>query len=232
MCGDEKMKYDNIKQAVFIERLNRFVAKVKLDGEEILCHVKNTGRCREILVEGAKVYLEKSDNTSRKYTYSLISVYKGDRLINIDSSAPNKAVGEWLEKGGLFKNVTLIKPEKTYGKSRFDFYVEYEGKKAFIEVKGVTLEKDGVLMFPDAPTQRGSKHLLHLCECVKDGYEAYALFVIQTDGALYFTSNGETDKAFAENLRFAHNNGVKLLAYDCTVGADSMKIRDKVEIRL
>lgn len=226
------MKYEIIKQAVFIERLNRFVAKVSLDGKEILCHVKNTGRCREILVEGAKVYLEKSSNSSRKYPYSLVSVYKGDRLINIDSSAPNKAVGEWLEKGGLFENVTFIKPEKTYGKSRFDFYVEYGGKKAFIEVKGVTLEKDGVLMFPDAPTERGSKHLLHLCECVNYGYEAYVIFVIQMNGALYFTPNGETDKAFADNLKFAYEKGVKILAYDCNVNADSMKIKDKVEIKI
>ena len=226
------MKYKNIKQAVFIERLNRFVAKVDLEGEEILCHVKNTGRCREILVEGARVYLEKSDNTSRKYIYSLVAVFKGDMLINIDSSAPNRAVGEYLHNGGLFDNATLIKPEKTYGKSRFDFYVEHGGKKAFIEVKGVTLEKDGVLMFPDAPTERGSKHLRHLCECVKDGYEAYVIFVIQMDRALYFTPNAQTDREFAENLKLAYESGVKVLAYNCSVSEDTMQIKDKVEVKL
>ena len=232
MCGDEKMKYDNIKQAVFIERLNRFVAKVKLDGEEILCHVKNTGRCREILVEGAKVYLEKSDNTSRKYAYSLISVYKGDRLINIDSSAPNKAVGEWLEKGGLFKNVTLIKPEKTYGKSRFDFYVEYEVKKAFIEVKGVTLEKDGVVLFPDAPTQRGVKHLNGLAKWVAEGNKAMALFIVQMNNVKYFTPNKETHPEFAEVLTKAKNQGVEVIAVECEAGESTLTHGKEIDVIL
>lgn len=226
------MKYECVKPAIFIQRLNRFVARVNLDGEEILCHVKNTGRCKELLIEGTKVFLEKSSNPNRKYAYSLISVYKGDVLFNMDSSAPNRAVGEWLEKGGLFEDATLIKPETTYGKSRFDFYVEHGDKKTFIEVKGVTLERNGKALFPDAPTERGSKHLKHLCECVRDGFEAYALFVIQMDGIESFSPNDETDKAFSENLRLAAESGVNIVAYDCTVTEDTMQIRNKIEVRL
>ena len=226
------MKYTNKQKAYFISRPNRFVAKVSIDGKETDVHVKNTGRCRELLTEGAEVWLEKSSNPDRKYRYSLVTVKKGDIMVNMDSQAPNKAVGEWLSDGGLFSDVKLIRPECKYGNSRFDFYVEYEDKKAFIEVKGVTLENEGVVSFPDAPTERGSKHLRELCACIKDGYEAYVIFVIQMKGVLYFTCNAEQDPVFAQTLKKAHNEGVRILAYDCLVTEDEMKIEDKVKVKI
>ncbi len=226
------MKYSKIQKAYFISRPNRFVAKVSIDGKETAVHVKNTGRCRELLTEGAEVWLEKSANPDRKYQYSLVTVKKGDRMVNMDSQAPNKAVGEWLSEGGLFSDVKLIKPECKYGNSRFDFYVEYEDKKAFIEVKGVTLENEGVVSFPDAPTERGSKHLRELCSCIKDGYEAYVVFVIQMKDVLYFTANESRDPVFARTLKEAHNEGVKILAYDCLITEDEMKIGDSVKVKI
>lgn len=226
------MRYKEIQKAAFISRPNRFVALVSIDGKETAAHVKNTGRCRELLTEGAEVWLEKSSNPDRKYQYSLVTVKKGDRMVNMDSQAPNKAVGEWLSEEGLFTDVKLIKPECKYGNSRFDFYVEYADKKAFIEVKGVTLENDGVVSFPDAPTERGSKHLRELCECIKDGYEAYVIFVIQMKGVLYFTANACHDPVFARTLSQAHNEGVRVLAYDCLVTEDEMKIGDSVEVKI
>ena len=226
------MKYTNILPAKFIKRHNRFVAEVLLGNEAVLCHVKNTGRCRELLQEGVTVYLEKAENPARKYQYSLIAVEKGERLVNMDSSAPNKAVYEWLKKGEYFKDITLIKPESTYGNSRFDFYFEYGNKKAFLEVKGVTLEKDGAVFFPDAPTARGTKHLKELCECVKCGFEAYALFVIQMKDVTHFSPNDETDPVFAEALRNAYRSGVHILAYDCHVTEDEMVIKDSVPVIL
>ena len=226
------MKYSKIKKATFISRPNRFVAYVDIDGEEIACHVKNTGRCRELLVPGAEVFLEESDNPARKYKYSLVTVKKGDRLVNMDSQAPNKVVGEWLKAGGLFSDITLLKAESTYKKSRFDFYCEYGTKKAFIEVKGVTLENDGVVSFPDAPTERGTKHLNELIECMNDGYEAYVVFVVQMKDVLYFTPNEDHDPKFAEALRRAAKSGVNIIALDCTVGEDSVVIGDRVEVRL
>ena len=226
------MKYGKIRKAKFISRPNRFVAFVDIDGEEIACHVKNTGRCRELLVPGAEVLLEESDNPARKYKYSLITVRKGDRLVNMDSQAPNKVVGEWLKEGGLFSDITLLKAESTYKKSRFDFYCEYEGRKAFIEVKGVTLENEGVVSFPDAPTERGTKHLNELIECMKDGYEAYVVFVVQMKDVLYFTANEDHDPKFADALRRAAEEGVKIIALDCDVTEDSVVIKDRVEVRL
>ncbi len=226
------MKYKEIQKAVFISRPNRFVAKVSIDGKETDVHVKNTGRCRELLTLGAEVWLEKSSNPERKYQYSLVTVKKGDRMVNMDSQAPNKAVGEWLSESGLFSDVKLIRPECKYGNSRFDFYVEYEDKKAFIEVKGVTLENDGTVSFPDAPTERGSKHLRELCECIKDGYEAYVIFVIQMKDVLYFTANADHDPVFARTLKEAHNEGVRILAYDCYVTEDEMKIGDSVKVKI
>ncbi len=226
------MKYPEVKKAVFLSRPNRFVAKVSIDGEETAVHVKNTGRCRELLTEGAEVWLEKSSNPDRKYPYSLVTVKKGDRMVNMDSRAPNQAVGEWLSESGLFSDVKLIRPECKYGNSRFDFYVEYEDKKAFIEVKGVTLENEGVVSFPDAPTERGSKHLRELCGCKKDGYEAYVIFVIQMKDVLYFTANADHDPVFARTLKEAHNDGVKILAYDCLVTEDEMKIGDSVKVKI
>ncbi len=226
------MKYREIQKAVFISRPNRFVALVSIDGTETAVHVKNTGRCRELLRQGAEVWLEKSNNPDRKYQYSLVTVKKGDRMVNMDSQAPNKAVGEWLGDSGLFSDISLIRPECKYGSSRFDFYVEYADKRAFIEVKGVTLENEGAVSFPDAPTERGSKHLKELCGCIKDGYEAYVIFVIQMKDVLYFTANAEHDPAFARTLAEAERAGVRILAYDCFVKEDEMKIGDSVEVKI
>ncbi len=226
------MKYDKIIKGKFKKRLNRFVAVCEIDNEEILCHVKNTGRCGEILVDGAECYLEEASNPERKYKYSLVSVRKGERLINIDSQAPNKAAGEFLASGKLFPDIENLRAEKTYGKSRFDFYFEHGGKKAFLEVKGVTLERDGAVFFPDAPTERGAKHLNELCECVKDGYEAYVLFVVQMKDVSHVSPNGETDPRFADALRKAESNGVKILCYDCIVTQTEMNIKDWVSVIL
>ena len=226
------MRYNKTLKATFIERPNRFVAKVRLDGEEIYCHVKNTGRCRELLKEGVDVWLEDSENPNRKYRYSLVGVKKGDRMVNMDSQAPNKAVGEWLKNGGLFKDIKLLKPESRYGSSRFDFYCEYEDKKAFIEVKGVTLENEGIVSFPDAPTERGARHVSELIECIKDGYEAYIIFVIQMKNVLYFTPNEDHDPAFAKVLREAQQAGVNIIAVDCFVSDSEMIIEDLAEVKL
>lgn len=226
------MKYEKIVKGRFIKRLNRFVALCEIEGEEVYCHVKNTGRCGEILIEGAECYLEVAANPERKYRYSLVTVRKGERLINIDSQAPNKAAGEFLKSGKLFENIVNLRAEKTYGKSRFDFYFEHDGKKAFLEVKGVTLERDNGVYFPDAPTERGTKHLNELCDCLKEGYEAYALFVVQLKDVSFFSPNGETDARFAEALRKAQSAGVKILCYDCSVTENEMNIRDKVPVIL
>ena len=226
------MKYNKIVKAEFIERPNRFVAKVRLDGEEIFCHVKNTGRCRELLCSGAEIYLEDSENPQRKYRYSLVTVRKGERLVNMDSQAPNKVVGEWLKNGGLFNNITLLKPESRYGSSRFDFYCEYEDKKAYIEVKGVTLENDNIVSFPDAPTERGARHVSELAECIKEGYEAYIIFVIQMKDVLYFTPNESHDPTFAAALKKAEGEGVKVIAVDCLVSEEEMQIKNFVQVKL
>lgn len=226
------MKYNKTVKATFIERPNRFVAKVNLDGEEIYCHVKNTGRCRELLQPGVDVWLEDSENPNRKYRYSLVSVRKGDRMVNMDSQAPNKAVGEWLKNESLFKDIKLLKPESRYGSSRFDFYCEYEDKKAFIEVKGVTLENDGVVSFPDAPTERGARHVAELIECIKDGYEAYIIFVIQMKNVLCFEPNEDHDPIFAKTLRKAQQEGVNIIAVDCFVSDSEMIIEEPVQVKL
>ena len=223
------MKYKNIVEGIFKERPNRFIAYVDIDGKTEVCHVKNTGRCKELLVSGASVYLEESDNPDRKTKYDLVAVYKGKKLFNIDSSAPNKVFGEWVKNSDFFKDVTLVKPEKKYGNSRFDFYIETLNRKIFAEVKGVTLEKDGVLMFPDAPTERGVKHINELAECVNDGFDAYAVFVIQTDKANYFTPNVETHKEFAVALKNAVKKGVKVLCLTCNVTADEIWIKEQIE---
>lgn len=221
------MKYKNIKEGIFVSRPNRFIAKVLLDGKEEAVHVKNTGRCKELLTQGARVFLEKSDNPKRKTQYDIVSVYKGDVLYNIDSQVVNTVLGEYICT--MFDSVTFIKPECRYKNSRFDFYVEYEGKKAFVEVKGVTLEKDGVMLFLDAPTERGVKHINELCECIKDGYEAYIVFVIQADAGEYFTPNHATHKAFADALKTAKEKGVKILAYKCRVDKESIEIKDTIK---
>lgn len=226
------MKYKNIIPGKFISRPNRFIAYVEIEGELEKVHVKNTGRCKELLNEGVRVYLEKSDNPERKTAYDLIAVEKENRLINMDSQAPNKVVEEWLKKGGLFSDIVLVRPETTYGNSRFDFYVETSSKKIYIEVKGVTLEKNGAVFFPDAPSHRAVKHLEELIHAKKQGYEAYVIFVIQMKGVSYFAPNEITHEVFANTLRNAAGEGVNVLAYDCMVEADELVINDPVEIHL
>lgn len=226
------MKYERIKVGTFVERPNRFIAYVNIAGRKETVHVKNTGRCRELLIPGATVYVQESDNPNRKTKWDLIGVKKGNRMINMDSQITNAVVKEWIEKGNLFANSSLIKPETTYGQSRFDLYVEEGERKAFIEVKGVTLEEDGIVRFPDAPTERGVKHVEELCHAVSEGYEAYVIFVIQMDKVSYFTPNERTHKAFGDALRKAKKAGVHILAYDCKVKKDSISLYKEVPVIL
>jgi len=224
------MQYENILQGKFILRPNRFIAHIEINGEIEICHVKNTGRCKELLIPGVTVFVQKSDNPNRKTKFSLISVIKGNRIINMDSQVPNKVVHEWILKGNLFTDVTLIKPETTYNKSRFDFYIETKNKKVFIEVKGVTLENKGIVRFPDAPTERGVKHVRELCDCIKDGYEAYIIFVIQMKDVIHFEPNSETHKEFAEVLKEAKKQGVHIIAVECEVNENSIDIVNYVKV--
>lgn len=224
------MKYVNIEQGIFIERVNRFIAHIDIDGKVEVCHVKNTGRCKEILVKGCKVFVQEFDSKIRKTKFDLISVYKGNRLINIDSQVPNKMFSEWVKLGNLFKDIKVFKSEVFYKNSRFDFYVEYEDKKAFIEIKGVTLENEGVVLFPDAPTSRGVKHLKELVSAREEGYEAYVIFIVQMEGVKYFTPNYETHKEFGDTLSFCKNNGVNILAFDSVVLKDEIYIKDSVKV--
>lgn len=226
------MIYENIFEAKFVSRPNRFVAIVEVDGKAEKCHVKNTGRLRELLTEGAVVYVQKSSNLDRKTAYDLICVRKGKELYNIDSQAPNVVFGEWLRTNGKFNIIKLIKPECKYKNSRFDFYVEYGNKKAFIEVKGVTLEKDGVMMFPDAPTERGVKHIYELIDCVENGSEGYVVFVAQTEKTKYFTPNKDAHPEFAEALITAKQKGVNVLCYNCNVTTDSLSIRERIPVEI
>ncbi len=224
------MKYKNIIKGEFIDRPNRFIANVIVDNKVEVCHVKNTGRCKELLVKGNTVYLEKSDNPNRKTKYDLVAVQKGDRLINMDSQIVNYVALEHIPN--LFKNIKLIKPEYKYGNSRFDIYVETENEKIFIEVKGVTLENDGVVRFPDAPTERGIKHLKELQKAVTEGYKAYVLFVVQMSDVKYFEPNCYTHPEFAKELKRARENGVVPLAFDCIVKPDLIEIRKPILIKL
>ena len=226
------MKYQNVRGGIFISRLNRFIAEVELDGRRELVHVKNTGRCRELLTPGATVYLQEATNPNRSTQYDLIVVKKGERLINMDANAPNGAFYEFLQSGLHIGGVTNIKPEVRYGTSRFDFYVEALDRRIFIEVKGVTLEEDGVVMFPDAPTERGVKHLNELAQCVRDGYEAQVVFVVQMSDVLYFTPNIKMHPAFGDALVSAKSVGVVVEAFDCEVTPNSITISKAVEIRL
>ena len=225
------MEYKNIVPGVFLARPNRFIAHIEIDGKEEICHVKNTGRCRELLPVGAKVWCEKSDNPARKTGYDLITVQKGHRLINMDSQAPNAAVREWLEKGGLGQ-IENLKPESRQRDSRFDFSFIRDGKACFLEVKGVTLENDGVCAFPDAPTSRGAKHLRELTALAKEGYGAYVLFVIQMADVKYLHPNDITDPDFGAALRDAAATGVQILAMDCNVTPETMTLCSPVEVRL
>jgi len=226
------MKYSNIKEARFISRPNRFIANIEMDGKIQVCHVKNTGRCKELLVPNATVFVQESDNRHRKTKYDLISVYKGNRLVNVDSQIPNKVFEEWVRAENIFHNISLIKAEATYKNSRFDFYIEADGKKVFVEVKGVTLEIDGVALFPDAPTERGVKHIKELCKCLDDGYEAYLVFIIQMKNVKYFAPNAETHKEFAETLKTAKKKGVNMIAVDCEVTKNSIVAKDYVEVKI
>jgi sugar fermentation stimulation protein A len=226
------MQYANIGQARFLLRPNRFIVHVELDGQIEIAHVKNTGRCKELLIPGVTVFVQKIDSSSRKTQYDLIAVYKGNRLINMDSQAPNKVFAEYVRARNLFENITLFKPEARYKDSRFDFYIEADGKKVFVEVKGVTLEKGGVVLFPDAPTERGVRHLEELCDARGEGYEAYVIFVVQMKNVLYFTPNDETHKAFGNALRKAARTGVKILAIDSEITESSIVAESFVEVRL
>jgi len=226
------LKYTNIVEGRFVERPNRFIAYVEIDGKTEICHVKNTGRCKELLIPGCRVFLQVADNPNRKTKYDLIGVMKGDLMINMDSQVPNKVVEEWLKKSQvLFKN-PVIRSEKKFGNSRFDFYVEDGDRKAFIEVKGVTLEMDGIASFPDAPTERGIKHLKELQSCLEQGYEAYVFFVIQMKGITKMRPNWERHQAFGEALTEASIAGVNVLAYDCIITEDSIQLDQPVKVEL
>ena len=223
------MRYENMVPGIFQRRPNRFIAYVKIGGEEVVCHVKNTGRCRELLVPGAKVWCQHWDKPERKTKYDLIAVEKGSRLINMDSQAPNTAVKEWLQQGGLGE-ISEVKPERTWGDSRFDFSFQKDGRLCFLEVKGVTLETDGICAFPDAPTQRGVKHLQELTHLAQSGYGAYVLVVIQMDGVVHLHPNDATDPAFGKALRQAAAAGVQILAVDCRVEPDCMTLNQPVTV--
>lgn len=225
------MEYSSMIPGRFLARPNRFIAHVEIDGKEEIVHVKNTGRCRELLPPGAKVWCQVCDNPNRKTKFDLIAVQKGDRLINMDSQAPNAAVKEWLLSGGL-GDIEDLRPETFWGDSRFDFSFRKDGKLCFLEVKGVTLEDDGVCAFPDAPTVRGARHLRELTEAAKSGYGAYVLFVIQMADVKYLLPNDATDPIFATTLREAAKNGVTILAMDCAVTENTMDIRLPVLVRL
>ncbi|MGN1230425.1 MAG: DNA/RNA nuclease SfsA [Anaerotignum sp.] len=228
------MEYGKMTEARFLRRVNRFTAFVELDGQEEMVHVKNTGRCKELLVEGARVFLEEADKEGRKTRYSLIAVYKGDMLVNMDSQAPNQMAAEALAEGKIEEigEVDFLKREVKYGNSRFDIYYRKGEQKGFIEVKGVTLEEDGIAMFPDAPTERGTKHLRELIQAKEEGYEAAVLFVIQMKGVKKFRPNEERDGKFTEALRDAAAAGVKILAYDCGVQVGKAWIEEKVSVHL
>ena len=230
------MKYNSVIKGRFVSRPNRFIAMVEIDGVIETVHVKNTGRCKELLVEGATVYLSVSDNPNRKTKFDLIAVDKitdkGVLLINMDSQIPNDVAVEWLQKSMLFSDKAIIKREVFYGKSRFDIYVDDGERKAFIEVKGVTLENGGVTSFPDAPTERGIKHLNELSAAINDGYEAYVLFIIQMKGVNLFEPNRERHSQFADALVNASNRGVKVLAVDCIVTENSIIADKNIDIKL
>ena len=225
------MKYGKMVPGIFLRRPNRFIAHIEIDGKEEVCHVKNTGRCRELLPQGAKVWCLDAQSPTRKTRYDLIAVQKGERLINMDSQAPNAAAKEWLQAGGLGE-IENLKPETKWGDSRFDFSFRKDGKECFLEVKGVTLEESGICAFPDAPTERGAKHLRELAELAQKGYGTYILFVIQMEGVAYLHPNDMTDPGFGQALRQAAAVGVQVLAMDCHVTQDTMEIRNPVEVRL
>lgn len=226
------MRYDNIVEAKFIDRPNRFIANAITEDGPVVCHVKNTGRCRELLIPGARIFLRHCPSPARKTEYDLISVYKGGRLINMDAAAPNAAFLEYARAGHFLPDMTSIRPETVHGDSRFDFYCEAGAYRCFAEVKGVTLEEENTAYFPDAPTVRGVKHLRGLIRCVEEGYDAYAVFIVQMRGVRLFRPNRATHPEFADALRDAAAAGVHLMALGCDVTEDSMTIAEKVDIEL
>ena len=225
------MTYENMVPGIFQARPNRFIAHVQIGGQTEIVHVKNTGRCKELLVPGCAVWCQRSSNPNRKTAFDLIAVQKGDRLINMDSQAPNRAAGEWLSSGGLGE-ISELKAEVKHGDSRYDFSFLKDGKQCFLEVKGCTLEHDGVCAFPDAPTERGAKHIRGLTAAARAGYGAYILFVIQMSDVKYIRPHDETDPEFGKALREASQNGVRVLAMDCAVTPDTMEIRLPVLVKL
>lgn len=224
------MTYNATIPGKFIERPNRFIALVETKDGVQVCHVKNTGRCRELLVPGATVYLEESSNPNRKTKYDLIAVEKGSLLINMDSQAPNNVAEEYLPS--LFPDLKNYRRETIWGDSRFDFYLETDNAEWFLEVKGVTLEENGAALFPDAPTERGVKHLKSLCQCQREGYHACVLFIIQMQGIQYFTPNRRTHPEFAQALEEAARQGVRLEAVDCLVTPSSLVPHQPVKMQL
>ena len=225
------MKYENVVSGKFISRPNRFIAHIEIDGKEEICHVMNTGRMKELLLPGAEVFLCRAKNPERKTKFDLIGVRRTDgEIINIDSFAPNKVAGEYIKT--LFPDAKIIKPETFFEKSRFDFYIEDNNDKIFLEVKGVTLEQYGVVMFPDAPTERGVKHINELCHCIDNGYKAYIFFIIQMDNVKYFTPNRKTHPQFADALKAAAEKGVGVYALDCKVSENSIAADKFVEVSL
>ncbi len=224
------MKYEKILPGTFISRPNRFIANVIIDGQQQIAHVKNTGRCKELLVPGAKIYVKDCRGRGRKTNYDLIAVYKNSRLINMDSMAPNKVFGEFAAAGGFLPGINYIKPEFAYGDSRFDFYIESKGKKHLVEVKGVTLEKNDIASFPDAPTKRGVKHIKELTESISHGFIPHVVFVVQMTGIKYVTPNWETHREFGEALQNAAVAGVHICAFQCAVTPDSLLIDSAVPV--
>ncbi len=230
------MHYSNCTAGTFLSRPNRFVAQVALDGRTETCHVKNTGRCRELLIHGCRVYLTRSDNPDRKTKYDLIAVEKetvhGPLLINMDAQAPNHVFEAWARAGRFRPGLTLLRPETVYGASRFDFYWETDTDRGFVEVKGVTLEEDGVARFPDAPTLRGVKHLEELIAARQAGYQAALCFIVQFSGAKYVTPNDTTHPQFGQALRRAAAAGVEVFALGCAVTPDTLTAEAFVPVRL
>jgi len=245
--------YDNVSEGIFHSRPNRFIAKIEINGQLELCHVKNIGRCKELLIPGTRVYVNHINKPGRVTRYELIAVWKNERLINIDSQAPNKAFLEYLQSGRYIDGITYIKPEAKHGGSRFDFYVEADkaddaasvrrvsfdkqGEKVvkrriFIEVKGVTLENDNIALFPDAPTERGVKHMHELIQCIHDGYEAHVVFVIKMCGIKHFSPNNAIHPAFGAALVAADKADVKISAFDCIVKPSSLTIGNPVLIHM
>lgn len=226
------MHYERIEEAVFLSRPNRFLAQVRTAGGEEVCHVKNTGRCRELLIPGTRIWVQRNDNPSRKTALDLIAAEKAGKVVNMDSQIPNKVAEEWIRSGHLFEEPRLIRPETRYGDSRFDLYLENAESRMFLEVKGVTLEEDGVARFPDAPTLRGVKHIQELIRCREEGYRAGILFMIQMKGIRYLEPNDRTHPEFGEALRRADRAGVEILAVDCRVTPESILADERVDVRL